>query len=510
MRKDSTSAANKRIAKNTIALYVRMAFTMLVALYTSRVVLNALGVTDYGINSVVSGTVSFLSFLIFSMNTATQRFLNVAMGRNDEQEIQHIFSVSLTIHACILIIIVVVGEIVGMWLLYNKLIIPEERMVAAFWVFQFSMVSTATSVMTIPYNAVIIAYERMNIYAYFTILDTTLKLLIVYLLVLSPYDKLISYGFMYMCTFILNRIIYTIYCKRNFPNCRFSLHFPRKLFKEMLTFAGWDVFGVLAWACATQGVTILLNIFFGPTVNAARAIAGQVLGAIKGFSNNFMMALKPPITKAFGAGDFNYMFKLMYSGSKLVFILFFTIMCPLFIKTPYILKIWLKIVPDYTVVFIHILLVKTLILSMWSPLFISGLATGKIKYFGFVTSIMNILQIIVCYCFLKLGASPEYTVLAIGIWEVLAYSRQLMALKKLVGFSFWDYCQNVQFKSILVLIFTFSLSFLFSYRLEDNFINLLFIIIISSILSLSTSYFVLLNSNEKSFVKGRILKIFSK
>ena len=249
---------------------------MLVTLYTSRITLNVLGVSDYGINNVVAGTISFLSFLMYSMNTATQRFLNIAMSRNDDEELRHVFSVSITIHVIILVLVVIIGEVVGLWLLYNKLVIPPERMEAAFWVFQFTMISTATAVMTVPYNAEVIAHEKMSIYAYFSIMDTILKLLIVYLLVISPYDKIISFGFMYMCTFILNRVIYTIYCKRTFKECRYSIHFPRKLFKEMISFAGWDLFGVFAWACSTQGLTILLNIFFGPVVNAARAIAGQV------------------------------------------------------------------------------------------------------------------------------------------------------------------------------------------------------------------------------------------
>jgi O-antigen/teichoic acid export membrane protein len=197
-----------------------MAFTMIVSLYTSRVVLNTLGVTDYGINNVVGGTVTFLTFLVYSMNTATQRFLNVAMGKNDEKEVQHVFSISMTIHFLLLILILIIGEIVGLWLLYNKLIIPPERMTAAFWLFQFTMVSTCTTVMSIPYNAMVIAQERMNVYAYLSILDVVLKLIVVYLLVLSPYDKLITFGFLTMCTFLLNRLLYTIYCKRNFQVCK--------------------------------------------------------------------------------------------------------------------------------------------------------------------------------------------------------------------------------------------------------------------------------------------------
>ena len=266
------SERTNRVAKNTLMLYFRMGFTMLVSLYTSRVIINTLGVVDYGINGVVAGTVGFLSFLIYSMNTATQRFLNVAMGKGDVNECRQIFSISVTIHFLIMVAVVIIGEIVGLWLLYNKLVIPAERMHAAFWVFQFTIVTTATSVMTIPYDAMVVAHERMHIYAYLSILSTVLKLAILYMLVISPFDKLITYGFLYMCIALLNRLLYTLYCKYNFAECKYSIHFPRKQFKEMTSFAGWDIFGVLAWTCSKQGTTILLNIFFGPVVNAAKTI----------------------------------------------------------------------------------------------------------------------------------------------------------------------------------------------------------------------------------------------
>jgi len=491
-------------------LYIRMAFTMLVSLYTSRIVLNTLGIVDYGINNVVGGTVTFLTFLVFSMGTATQRFLNVAMGKNDEQEIRDVFSVSMTIHFIILILVIVFGEIVGLWLLYNKLVIPAERMTAAFWLFQFTIASTATTVMSIPYNAEVIAHEKMNIYAYLSILDVVLKLVVVLLLVYSTYDKLITFGFLTMCTFILNRTLYTIYCKRNFPECKYSIHFSRKLFKEMLIFAGWDLFGVFGWACATQGATILLNMFFGPAVNAARGIAGTVLGAVKGFSQNFTTALDPAITKAYAAKEYDYMNKLMYSGSKLVFVLLFTIMLPLFINCHYVLELWLKIVPDYSVSFVRILLVQTLIVSMWTPVFIAGLATGQIKKFGLITSCLNILQVAVCYCVLKAGGNPIVVVAAIGLWEILAYSIQFFTLSKLIAFSFIEYCKKVLFRSFFVFAIVFIISFYFSELLQENFLGLLYSCCVTCTLSLLGSYFLLLNQNERSFVINKLKILIDK
>lgn len=505
-----SSNRTSRVAKNTVMLYIRMAFTMFVSLYTSRVVLNTLGVVDYGINNVVGGTVAFLTFLVFSMNTATQRFLNVAMGKKDEEEVRHVFSISVTIHFIILLLVLIIGEAVGLWLLYNKLVIPADRMTAAFWLFQFTMVSTCTTIMSIPYNAEVIAHEKMGIYAWLSILDVVLKLIVVFLLVLSPVDKLITFGFLTMCTFILNRTLYTIYCKRNFKECKYSIHFPRKLFKEMVVFASWDLFGVFAWACATQGATILLNMFFGPTVNAARGIAGTVLGAVKGFSSNFTTALNPAITKAYASKDYGYMNKLMFSGSKLVFILLFTIMLPLFIKCHYVLELWLKIVPDYSVSFIRILLVQTLIVTMWTPLFVSGLATGKIKSFGLITSCLNICQIVVCYVILKCNASPVTVVSALAVWEIMAYSMQFYTLSRLIEFKYTDYLFEVELRSLSVIVVSATLSYPILVQFKDNFFMLMTACVITTIFSLSFSYLLLLNKIEKTFVKNKIISIIKK
>lgn len=498
------------IVKNTMMLYLRMAFIMIVSLYTSRIVLQTLGVDDYGINNVVGGTVTFLTFLVYSMNTATQRFLNIAIGKNDEKEVRDVFSASLAIHFFILLLVVVIGEVVGLWLLYNKLVIPADRMNAAFWLFQFTIVSTCTMVMSIPYNAEVIAHEKMNVYAYLSVFDAVLKLLVVYLLKLSNYDKLITFGFLTMCTYILNRVLYTVYCKRTFPECKFTPHFPKKIFKEMLVFAGWDLFGVFAWACATQGATILLNMFFGTLVNAARGIAGTVLGAVKGFSQNFTTALNPAITKAYGAKNYEYMTKLMYSGSKLVFVLLYTLMLPLFIKCHYVLELWLGIVPEYSVTFIRILLVQTLVVTMWTPLFISGLATGKIKSFGLITSCLNIFQVVVCYIILMMGASPEITVMSLGIWEILAYSVQLYTLGKLIDFSLWDYFKKVQVKCIIILGITVLIYYCLTDFLYNNFVNFLLLCVSTTVISLSLTYYILLESSERVFFVSKLKSVIKK
>ncbi len=504
------SERTNRVAKNTLMLYFRMGFTMLVSLYTSRVIINTLGVVDYGINGVVAGTVGFLSFLIYSMNTATQRFLNVAMGKGDVNECRQIFSTSVTIHFLIMVAVVIIGEIVGLWLLYNKLVIPAERMHAAFWVFQFTIVTTATSVMTIPYDAMVVAHERMHIYAYLSILSTVLKLAILYMLVISPFDKLITYGFLYMCIALLNRLLYTLYCKYNFAECKYSIHFPRKLFKEMTSFAGWDIFGVLAWTCSKQGTTILLNIFFGPVVNAAKTIAEQVRGAINGFSSNFLMALRPQITKSYAAGDTTYLYTLMFSGAKLSFVLLYTIILPLIIKAPFVLKIWLKIVPDYTVVFLQIVLVEMIFDAMMNPLNTAALATGRIRYYGFATSVMTIMELPLCYVILKMGGSPVSVFVTAFIVLLLREAVQFYKLRYLVEFSYLQYLKEVQIKCLIVVLVSLSITLLISHHIPDSLLGLLLFSILCSSISLVLCIFLVFNKNERSFLNNKILYFFER
>lgn len=497
-----------RIVKNTLMLYIRMAFTMLVSLYTSRVILNTLGETDYGIQSVVAGTVSFLSFFVYSMSSATQRFLNVAMGKNNEEELRQVFSISLTIHFIILVLVVVVGEVVGLWLLYNKLAIPAERMNAAFWIFQFTIITTATTVMSIPYNSLVITHEKMGVFAYLSILNTVLKLVIVYLLVISPYDKLITYGFMYMCVSLLNRGLYTIYCKRHFSESKFSSRYPKKLFKDMLSFSGWDLFGVIAWTVSKQGSTILINMFFGPVVNTAKAIAEQVREAINGFSSNFLMALRPQITKAYAAGDKEYLHKLMFTGAKMPFVLLYTIALPLFFKTHFVLELWLKIVPNYCVIFLQIVLVEMILSAMMTPLNTAALATGRIRYYGFVTSVLTIMEFPICYFILKLGGSPISVFITSLCILILKQIIQFVKLRELVQFSYLKYFKEVQSRCIIVVCITVMMTSCLENYFNDVFFDLIkFCFIICSI-TIIINYIVIFNKVEKKILKDKFLQFY--
>lgn len=503
-----------RVAKNTLMNYLRMGAGMIITLYTSRVVLNTLGVEDYGISNVVGGIIGMLNIIIYSMQTGTQRFLNVAMGKGDEEQVHHVFCVSMTIQAIIAFLVLLFGETIGLWFLLNKIVIPEGREFAAFWVYQFAIISTMTSVMSAPYSAEVIAHERMGIFAYFTILGLTLKLIIVYMLVVSPFDKLITYSFLNLCAALLNRFLFTWYCRRNFKECYYSTKFPRPLVKEMLSFSAWDLFGVIAWTCSTQGTTILLNLFFGPAVNAAKGIAVSVQSSVKSFSDNFLSALNPQITKSQASGDYAYLHKIMYGGAKLSFMLLFALVLPLIIDIKYVLYIWLNIVPDYTAVFVQILLVEMIFDSMMTPLNTAALATGRIRYYGFATSMMTILALGVYYVVLRLGCSP-LMVFVLEFCVMLAREIvQFYKLGKLINFSYTDYFKNVQLKCFFIVLCSVPIPFFIHNNYEESFIRLCFITLVSFPFVLILSYVVLLNKEEQSMAvrylqnfRNKILRI---
>lgn len=318
-----TSENNKRIAKNTLLLYVRMLFMMVVSLYTSRIVLNTLGVEDYGIYNVVGGIVTMFVFISNSMSSATQRYITFALGKGDKERLSTVFSTTLQIHTLIASVVVLLGETVGLWFLYDKMQIPAERMDAAFWVLQCSIVSTFVMIVSVPYNADIVAHEKMSAFAYISILEVLLKLAIVYLLVVFSFDKLILYAILVLAIQILIRFCYSIYCNRHFEETKYRRVWDKSLFKEMTGFAGWSMFGNMAGVLFGQGLNMLLNVFFGPVVNAARAVAMQVQGAIQQFVGNFQTALNPQITKTYSNGKMNEMHNLMFRSARFSFYLLF-------------------------------------------------------------------------------------------------------------------------------------------------------------------------------------------
>lgn len=390
----TTADNNKRIAKNTLALYFRMIITMLVSLYTSRIVLEALGVDDYGIYSVVGGVVIILAFLNNAMSGATQRFLNYEMGRNNERGLNEVFSTAVLIHIVVALVVLVLAETVGLWFLNTYMVFPPDRLTAANYVYQFSVAAFLVTVVSVPFNSAIIAHERMTIFAWISIIEVTLKLLIAYLILSFSRDRLIFYAFLMFLVSVVLGMLYGLYCWRSFKETKVKREYLRKdLFKQILSFSGWTVFGNLGYILHTQGIAICINMFFGAAVNAAQGISNQVNHAISGFVSNFQTALNPQIVKSYASGEINEMHTLICRGCRLSFMLisFFTV--ALIVEANGVLGIWLKTVPQYAVIFVQTVLLIAIFNSYSNVLSAAQGATGRIKMYQVVLTTVGALHL---------------------------------------------------------------------------------------------------------------------
>jgi O-antigen/teichoic acid export membrane protein len=499
-----------RIVRNTLMLYMRMFFNIFIALITSRLILDVLGVVDYGIYNVVGGVVVLFTFLNSAMASSTQRYLTFEIGIGDQERLRSIFSTSIFIHIIISLFVLILAETIGVWLFYSKLTIPSERLNAAMWVYQLSICSCLVSIMSVPYNAAIIAREKMDVFAYISILDISLRLIVVVFLYFSPMDKLITYAFLLLVISVLIRVIYVIYCKRHIEEARFFLGWDRKLFFEMLYFAGWNLFGNLAYIGYTQGVNVLLNIFFGPAVNAARAIAIQLQGTVNNFCNSFQTALNPQITKSYAAGDKSYMFNLVYGSSKYSFFLLLLLALPLLIETEQILSLWLNIVPDYTVVFLRIMLLITIVDVMANPLIISAQATGCIRNYQLIIGGILLLIVPISYFVLKLGGSPVCAFFVHLSIVILAQVIRLWMIRGMIGLSLKCYFQQVIIPLVKVSSLSVIIPLLVFYFMEVSLLRLLIVIFVSCVSVLLIGYFIGLRKEEKTFVQDKIHVLIKK
>ncbi len=502
-----TSSANKRIAKNTLVLYVRMLFTMGISLFTSRVVLQTLGVEDYGISSVVGGVISMFTFINAAMVSSTQRYLNFELVRGDANQLRSVFSTSLQIHALIALAIIVLSETVGLWFLNEKLVIPEARMTAAMWVYQCSILSCAVSIMSTPYNAVIVAHEKMSAFAYISILDVSLKLLVVYLLVVLPFDKLIILAILNLLVQLFIRYIYTIYCHRHFPESYFQFRFNKTLFKEMFGFAGWSFWGNLAAILYTQGLNMMLNIFFGPIVNAARGIAVQVQSAVQQFVGGFQTALNPQITKNYASNNLPQMHSLMFRSARFSFLLLFFLSLPVLMETNFILTLWLKTVPDDAVIFTQIMICISLIYTTANPCIIANQATGKVKIYQMVVGGILLLILPISYVVLKLGA-PAYSVFIVHfcIESVAQFSRMYM-LRKLIHLPLWQYMKNIYIPIVSTVVIAIILPLVVRMQVAEGWLRFL-AVGFTCVLSVgASSYFIGFTKQERVFFLDKSLRL---
>jgi O-antigen/teichoic acid export membrane protein len=503
-----TAQNNKRIAKNTILLYIRMLFIMIISLFTSRINLQSLGAEDFGIYNVVGGVVAMFSVFSGSLATAISRFITFELGKNDKERLNKVFSTAVSIQIVLAVFIIIIAEIAGVWFLNNKMIIPENRLHAANWVLQLSILSFAVSLISVPYNAAIIAHEKMSAFAYISIFEVVMKLIICYSLFVSPVDKLITFAVLLFILSISLRLIYGIYCKKHFTECQYNLILDKKLFKDIAGFAGWSSFTLVAYSLYNSGLNILLNLFFGPVVNAARGIAVQVQNAVQGFSKNFQTAINPQIIKSYAEGDLKRVYELIYIGSKFSFFLMYIIALPIIIEINFILGIWLENVPVHTNNFVRLILIMIIIDSIGGPLYCAQQATGKIKKFQIITGTLMMSILPVSYICLKLGTNPEsvYVVYIIILFIVQYIS--VLLINNIIQMPLKIYFHEVVLKIIYVVSSSIILP-LFAYVYLPNNISSFIIICILSFLSVLISIYLLgLSTKERIFLKSKITAIY--
>lgn len=503
MPNDSISN-NKRIAKNTILLYMRMILTMSITLYTSRVILQVLGIEDYGIYNLVGGVIAMFGFVSASLSTATQRFITFELGKGDNGNPTSVFSTCLLLHIIIALCIVLIAEPIGVWFIINKLVLPTERLTAAIWVFQFSIISTFVMIVSVPFNAEIVAHEKMSAFAMISIVEATLKLLIVYSLLLTHEDKLIVYGALILLTQILIQCLYYFYCKKTFEEVTLKLKVDRSRVREIGSFASWSILGNVSYLTYTQGLNLLLGTFFMPTVNAARGVALQLQGAVNSFVANFQTAINPQITKTYAAGQITEMHKLVFRSSRFSFYLLLIISLPFVLEAEVILKLWLGVVPDYTVTFVRLIFLTTWINSFANPLIISVKASGQVWQYESVVAVIMLLILPISYVFLHLGFDA-WIVFAVHLtMECIAQFARIKITGKLIGYSLSVYIKEVLIRIVLTGTIAVILPVTVYMSLPDSWIKFFAVCSVCVISTLLTVFYVGLSKVERDFIKTKL------
>lgn len=503
----------RRVVKNTFMLYVRMLFSMLVSLYTSRLVLNTLGVEDYGIYNVVGGLVAMFSMVSTSLSSAVSRFLTFELGRGDMEKLRRIFSTSVIIHLVLIVVVLVLAETLGLWFLNTRMTIPVERLSAANYVFQASVVSFVFGLFSVPYIASIVSHEKMSAFAYIGILDVMLRLCAVLFIAYATFDfdRLSAYAILLVAVSISMQIIYIWYCHRNFKECRLSWTFDRLSWKEMFSFAGWNFIGCTAGLLKDQGVNILLNIFIGPVLNAARGIAGAVNSAVVTFANNFMKALEPQITKSYASGNYSYAISLAKRGSRFSYYIVFMLALPIMFETDFILTLWLKHYPEHAVSFVRLILGLSLVEILSNTLIKIQLATGNIRNYQLAVGGMLMLNFPLSYICLKIGFPPESTVVVAILVSICCMVLRVWFLRRSVGMSareyFKDVCLNVAAVSLSSAVLPVILSVSCRFTGWAHFILVTFV---SLLCSMAAIYYVGCSVDERRFLRDRTKDILSR
>ena len=485
-----------------------MLFVMGVSLYTSRVVLAELGVTDYGIYNVVGSVVTIFTFISQALGNATNRFIVFSIGEGDVDKTKRVYNTCFRVHLIIAAIVVLLLETAGLWFLNGRLNIPDDRHIAALFVFHISVIICFLSILRVPSNAEVIAHEHMGVFALISVVEVSLKLLIAIMLIISTTDKLILYAFLLLVVQIIVNLSYHVYCKRKFEECKLTLHVEndKRLYKEISSFAGWSMFGNVVWLGYTQGMNLMLNIFFGPAVNAARGVAVQVESAVTSFVSSFQTALNPQITKSYAQGDIDRMHSLIVYSSKFSVYLYLMFAVPIFFEAKNILEIWLVEVPDHTVNFVRLILIFLLLTPIGNPLGTSNDATGKIRNYQIVCGLINLQIIVVSYIFLRMGYAPE----VVFVIQIIVFSIQniakLLFVHKQVKLSLQYYFRSAIIPVFIVCAASVLSSYLLLHLFSNNFVQVTLFMAISFFTVLFIEYLLGLNMNERIMVKNTVKK----
>lgn len=501
----NNSDKTRRIAKNTLVLYFRMILLMLIGLYTSRVNLEALGVTDFGIYNVVGGFVALFSLISSTLTSSCSRFLNYEMGRGNLSRLNIVFCSSVTIQYALAIIIIVVAETFGIWYVNNVMVLPADRLFAANCCFQLSVFSFSLNLVTVPYRAAIVAHERMKTFAYVSIFEAIAKLLTCFIVLYSGFDHLILYAILVFLTSAVVRLVYQIYCRRQFEECKYRFVLDKKQLKEIFGYSFWHLIGNSAGILKNQGVNILLNLFFGPSVNAARGIANQVLHSVHGFSSNFMMALNPQITQSYGKGDLNYMFSLVQKGARLSFCLMMVLSLPLIVNTDYLLHIWLTEVPEGSVIFSRLTLITSIVYCLSHTLVTAQNATGKIRNYQIVVGGILLMDFPLAWVALKLGAPPVSVFWVALVIEIsLFIARMYMIPLTIPEFKPLEYIKKVVVRCLLSAFVASIIPILLLYSLPETFCSFCLNFIVSFFSAAVTVFFIGCNAEERRLLCKQI------
>lgn len=496
---------NKRIAKNTLLLYVRMLFMMVIGLYTSRVILDKLGEVDFGIYNVVGGFVTMFTVISGAMTTATQRFLSFEIGKGKDGNVKGIFSTMIYIHLFLALIILLLGEVVGVWFINTHMNFPSERYGAANWVFQLSLFVFILDVINVPYNGALIAYEKMSAFAYFSIFDAVFKLVICYVITLTPYDKLVVYAALIAVIQVSLLAMYFFYCRVKFKDCRFTGKYNKEYGKNVGSFVSWNLIGSFAGIAKEQGVNVVLNMFFGPAVNAARGVAYQVLSKLNGFVTNFQMAMNPQIIKNYASAELDNMYKLVFKGAKFSYLLLLTLSLPIVIEAPLILNLWLKEVPNYTVIFLQIAIFTALINTLSNPLIVTMHATGKVRDYQIVVGGLSLFTLPLVWVALKMGTAPYMAMVIAFAVEFVCHFARLYMLVRSIKFPMMAFIKDVTLRVIVITVLSLILPILAYQSIHITIVRFLVVCILSFISTIGLGYMLGFNKTDREDLRTKVV-----